>query len=268
MRFLIEKSVLSDDQELNFQSMSREKKVKFISKYLKNHPNIDNLKYALEVCKESILEKGFDTDKNKFLFFMNKTKYPLKLETANVINHCLNNGDIKVTDRWLYRKDLYDGSDADTSFKIKAMIYASNSSLQKNADRKITPQDLLNKNGKIMEVGKIKKLLDSITVTKSTEDRGKETTGADILKQKLKTDQLDYEAVREYVKKILPNPDSSLTAMQKSELIDTGNLDDEIEEILQKKLSSVMGRDLVSILNKQFINAVTDATNKSLEGKK
>ena len=94
----------------------------------------------------------------------------------------------------------------------------------------------------------------------------KKLIGADVLKQKLGSD-LTLDSVKEYVKRILPDPDSNFATIQK-QLIDGDSLNDELEDVLSAKISSVMGRDLLDILNKRLIDAVNKATEDSLKGKK
>lgn len=171
MRFLIEKSILSDTDQINYDSLSSSNKEKFVDKFLKNHPNYNNFKYYTQVCKESILENGFDTDDNPFLEYFTTIKYPTTSEVASLIKGYMGNGEIRPNSNWLYDQSLYSESSTDTAYKVKAFVYASNKKYQQDANQKITPEYLYDSRNKMLDTKSMRDKLSKITVESDDADK-------------------------------------------------------------------------------------------------
>ena len=67
------------------------------------------------------------------------------------------------SDTWLYRKDLYKGTDDEVRFKVKALIYASHPEHQLKASRQITWFDFI-KNGKMISAKEMEDILKNIKI--------------------------------------------------------------------------------------------------------
>lgn len=171
MRFLIEKSILSDTDQLNYDSLSSSNKEKFVDKFLKNHSNYNNFKYYTQLCKESILENGFDTDKNPFLSYFTTIEYPTTTEVASLIKAYMDNDEIRPNSNWLHDKALYSESSADTAYKIKAFVYASNKKYQEDANQKITPEYLYDSRNKMLDAKSMRDKLSKISVETNNADK-------------------------------------------------------------------------------------------------
>lgn len=164
---------LSEDRELDYFSLSRENRLKFIDCYIDNHPNLENVKYFKNIIKESIIDHGFnsvkpilpselDNNYNPFLIFVNNAPAPIYLDVAENIKYFIESGELDPDADWLYKKELYEGSSAEIVMKVKAFVYASNDSLQVNALKNITIYDLMDENGKILSYKEIHDILKNI----------------------------------------------------------------------------------------------------------
>lgn len=195
MRFLLEKSdtIIFD----KFNKASANEKSKMIQNFIKNLPNYNYIKSAAPLIEISALDKGLDVGKNPFLDYISKVKWDLDSSTADVIYKLIENGNLDHRIDWLYSKSLYEGSPSDINYKIKALVYASKKSLQKNANTQITQDMLLDATGNVKDVGEIKSILSKITI-KSEEDVG--TRGIDLLKTATNSDKLDTAIVSNFVK--------------------------------------------------------------------
>lgn len=165
MRFLLEKSLITPDQVRKIDNMPTNKKLAFINRFIENLPNYKYFEPAKSVVTQSILRDGFNTSNNKFLQYLTKVRWPLNDYTSDVIYQLIDNGNIKLNSNWLYNKSLYAGNPEDVGYKIKALTYASNSELQKDSSKQITPGVFMDKSGKIKSAEDIKKILSKIKVS-------------------------------------------------------------------------------------------------------
>ena len=60
-------NLLSKNQQLSYQNLTRDKKIAFLEEFFKSLPNSDNLKKAKGIFKLSLFNDGFNTLDNKFL---------------------------------------------------------------------------------------------------------------------------------------------------------------------------------------------------------
>jgi hypothetical protein len=167
MRFrLLEDTILTDEQEKEFNYLNPYKKYKYIEDYLKRLPNYKYLNSAKSVYMRNILENGFDIDDNPFLNFTLNIKTDLQNPTVKLIQDLIDNGSLNPKEQWLYDNSFYKNvSDSDLAFKIKAYTYASDKALQKNASSKININDL---NGK--SIKEIQDILKNISVESDSEE--------------------------------------------------------------------------------------------------
>lgn len=191
MRFLLEKETGV------FNKVDVEHNKKDIKKYIAELPNYNKVKDAELEIQQSIMKYGVDPKDNKFLDYINKVKWDLSPATADVVYQLIDNGNLEPSEKWLYSNSLYKGEPADINYKIKALVYASNKSLQKNANTQVTQDMLLDATGNVKDVDEIKSILSKITV-KSEEDAG--TRGIDLLKTATNSDKLNIEIVSNFVK--------------------------------------------------------------------
>ena len=209
MRFLLEKNgtIMFD----KFNKASLNGKQKQINDFIKNFPNYNKIKDASTEIQQSILKHGFDLETNKFLEYINKVRWDLSPATADVIYQLLENGNLDSSEEWLYSNSLYEGSPADINYKIKALVYASNKSLQKNASTQITQDMLLDSTGNVKDVDAIKSIISKITV--KSDEGG--TRGVDLLKSATGSDKLNDIVIANFVKELYSdNPTASALVLK------------------------------------------------------
>lgn len=189
MRFrLLEDTILTDEQEKEFNYLNPYKKYKYIENYLKKLPNYKYLNSAKSVYMRNILENGFDIDDNPFLNFTLNIKTDLQNPTVKLIQDLIDNDSLNPKEKWLYDNSFYKNvSDSDLAFKIKAYTYASDEDLQKNASSKISINDL---NGK--SIREIRDVLKDISV-KSDSEEDKDNN------------KFDYGTIGYAIEKLYPN---------------------------------------------------------------
>ena len=168
MKFLIEKSLITPEQEELYKSLNNNKKTKFIQDLLKNHPNYNNIKDALTLYSDAIYDYGFDDTDNPFIKFMSKVKQDLPYEIVSLIWTLNKNNklDMDKAIRYLTMPSLYKGDTKEVLNKVKALAYSLNDDLQQNASRKITPELLMDKGGKFLSYPEMEKVLNRITIAK------------------------------------------------------------------------------------------------------
>lgn len=145
MKFLIEKNLASPEQERSLQVGSYNDKVKKAYKIIDSLPNADRLKLARGEYADSMIEDGTNTNDNPFLTFMENNRNDITRQEAVVIRNLINNNVISPNEKWLYDGFLYNESPEDNIFRIKALAYASNPGIQKNASKQITIDKLRDK---------------------------------------------------------------------------------------------------------------------------
>lgn len=173
MKFLLEKQLISEDEYYDFQTMSNNEKRKFISNWIDNlGDRKGNLNLIRNDIEQSIMDYGFDDNENKFLKYILKLKqlwFPFKLShnIAKLIMQLMNDDSLNPTSnatQWLYRKDLYNDSEENTLFKIKALTYASDRNMQRDASRNITAESLMDKSGNLLSADKMRNILSRIKI--------------------------------------------------------------------------------------------------------
>lgn len=141
---------------------------KIIEAYLKRQ---DNYKY-LEGHKEifineittSVLTNGY-TLSNDFLLFITKIKTD-KFIPLETIRFFFEKGDLNSDDSFLYEESLYDDTNSNNEYRIKALVYARHPEYQVGASKEINLNSLINKDGTVKTTEEIREILGSITVEK------------------------------------------------------------------------------------------------------
>lgn len=171
MRFLVEKSLLSADEDAKYLSLPTRSKYSFINKWIDtfigDNKNMNGVKSDIA---NTIMDYGFDTDQNKFLNYLLKLKqlwYPFRLthEQVELIAYLLNEDRLNPTERWLYLRELYSENPEDVLYKIKALTYASNKAMQRDANRDITPELLMDENNRPLTAKQMQSILSKIKIT-------------------------------------------------------------------------------------------------------
>lgn len=170
MKFLSEELIISEDDLIKFNKLSDHRKVGFLDKIIKNLPFYKYVKDSTVMLKQSLIQYGFDTNENKTLEFLSKLRSEIANSTLHLIDYLINEKDLNVNTSWLYEPSLYEGEPADVDFKIKALSYADDTSLQSKANQKISPKALMDDNGNILPVEQIKQILSNISVDNSIVD--------------------------------------------------------------------------------------------------
>ena len=202
MRFLLEKSLISREQEIEFDTLPEDKKLEYVNNFVRELPNYSKISSSLGTIVSSISEHGFDTNKNKFLDYITNVDWKLGSSTSSIVNQLLNNGKLDLdVNEWIFNPDLYKGSSEDVDYRLKAFAYASNKDIQKGVSEPLTTDMLLNADGTIKDTESIRNLLKSITVDK--DDKGKNVTGISLLTDKLNVvDKLGFNSVSQYLKSL------------------------------------------------------------------
>ena len=247
MKLITERLLISDEHQMKYDLMSNIKKQKYIKKFLEFIPNAKNLTNAQDFYIAHIFEKGFDDSENIFLKYMQKVPYNISITTAQLVEALLDNGSLQLARApWLLNKTLYEEGDVAINFKIKALTWASNPTLQ-NTDKPIDFRKLVDNRGFIKSSKSIENILKNIkTMPKSKSSDVDATVGKEILKNYLNVQNLNPEVVHSFIEdEILPNDGSKKLFVQ---YLNSGDLDDEIEKVLDKKHTSAMGREPIDIL--------------------
>lgn len=148
---------------------------KLIKTYLRRQPNYNYIKrleasYVLEIM-DSIWNKGYGLD-NDFLNFITKIKFD-KFIPLMLIRELMEKGLLDSKAEFLYNESLYNENESavDTSFRVRALTYANNPKLQKNASKQINVLYLTNDDGTIKSAEEIRNILDEIEIENSEEIR-------------------------------------------------------------------------------------------------
>ena len=259
MRFLLEKSLISTEQNIKFDNMTSNNKLNFISKFIKELPNYRYLDTAEDILTQSILLHGFNTSENKFLNYASKVKWDLNSSTANIIYTLLENGNIKLNFDWLYNRSLYKGKPENINYKIKALAYASNINLQANADKRVKPELFFDGN-KVKSIVDIKRILNSINTYKATKDV-EHVTGVDLLRDKYHGEYTQANII-DHILNLFPDPTTRTNMMAILAIPDVIN---DIKRILAADFTDkVLGDDVDSIdmLNKSLIAKLNEIRSK------
>ena len=140
---------------------------KIIKSYLKRQPNYHFLKnhedfYVFEIL--SSIKDGY-TLSNDFLVFITKIKHD-KFIPLDLINRFFKLGHINSSNDFIYHESLYNESNADNVYKLKAVVYAYNPHLQINAEPKIGLVHLMNDDNSFKTAKEMKEILDTIKEVK------------------------------------------------------------------------------------------------------
>lgn len=166
MKLLVERLLISNEHQIKYNSMSNAKKLKYIKKFLEQMPNAEHLKRAQQYFINHIFKNGFDDSKNILLKYMQAVPYDISSTTAQLVNTLLENETLSYNRApWLVHKSLYTEDDASINFKIKALTYASNTSLQNTANVKVSYKDFMDSRGFIKSAQAIENKLKTIKTT-------------------------------------------------------------------------------------------------------
>lgn len=207
MRFLLEKSLLSREQEIKYNALPENKRLEFVNKFIRNLPNYSEIVPSVGIIASSISKDGFDTDKNKFLDYITNVKWDLDDSTASIVSQLIDNGklDIDVNSDWVYNPSLYKGTAEEVNYKLKAFAYASNKDIQKGASKELTTSMLLDDKGNVKDTASISDILKSITIDN---EEKVVPTGMSLLKSELGVeDKLDFKSIINYVSSLYDNAD-------------------------------------------------------------
>ena len=269
MKFLIEKSILTPDQQVKLSKETTEYgKRKYLTKIAKDIQNYDKWKNAKDTVVDSI-SKEDDDAKNEFLTYIKNLKVSPKEEDLRLIRTLIDNGSLNPDENWLGNADLYNSPESE--FLIKALTYASNKDLQRNSDQEISIEDMFS-DGKLKSVEEIKQVLTSINTRpeeKPEDDSKLANLGSTVLKAELKKQGLEFtkESVREYVKGLAKDKPGNMKTVV-DQIIDAGNMDAQIGKLLQKKYQGSVMQEPIEELNAELADAVDKTLNSSLGGGK
>lgn len=200
MKFLLEKAWITPDEQDQFDRLSPKKQFKFIEDLLSKHPNYKYIKDAAPFINQLIQSKGFDDLDNPFLEFIDNVKNNITTGMAYVIYKLMESDMLDPDDSWLYTDPLYNESDEDNQYKLKAMAYATRGS-QHNASRQVKPEELMDNRGRIYSAKTIKSILSKISVR----DTSKELSDALLKQYKNKINLNDPEAVKKKLLQLINN---------------------------------------------------------------
>ncbi len=230
MRFLIEKIVLPNEVYNKYIRLAPNKQLKFAQEYVKQHPNYKNLSSAQNVYADYIYKNGFNDNTNEVFELMERLPVNISSEMATLILNLIDKDSLDVGEDWLYDEELYrDGNEASILYKIKALTYASNTTLQQGASDSITPE-MFYDNGKLMSAAEIKQAIDNITI-EVKKKKSKET----------KTDDKVSDVLNDIQESVLSTlMNSGVLKKDAKELVATlFKENDDIESLLRKSLTSI-----------------------------
>lgn len=301
MRFLVEKTLNEVDIFAKTQQGWRPKDRSDFDKYRYDEyiNNLINSNPNLKPYSKIYLDLIKQVDNDNYLNYLANLKQDVKGEkTIRTIAALIHNGTITGKERWLRLKGLYSESDGANEFKVKALAFVSKKENREDFEG-LTKDILFNKDGKLLSARTIKKHLDQVTqnikqkaddeekakqlqqerektikqMIKDDNDRKKKDqeeidkkgdTGVNILANHLGIEKIDTETIHTYVKELTTGKND--LKLFSDQLIDSGELDDEIEKILKDRYISVIGREPIQLLNNKLQKEITKQTRDSLGG--
>ena len=206
----------------------------------------------------------------KYMDYLSNLKVKLTgQETIETIFKLILNDKLTGQEKWLNEPSLYSEGDSQNAFKIKTLAFIKDPATKTKYSGTPPTVAFFTNNGKFINSEQFQqKLLQWEERSKGNTDTSSSTPeeGADILKRALKVQDLNVEDVRNYVNDHVLK-DQAGWAMTAKSIIETGGLDDQLDQILSKKYSSKIGRSKLELINKAIISAAYDAVNDTFNKK-
>lgn len=277
MKFLIEKLIISEEDNQNYKYWNDKKKKKYIENLINSLPNKEYIKVYIDEFTDAVNEYGFDTNTNKMLDYFTKVNFRVPFAAIDVVRQLLEGGHAKSTDKWLYNESLYTEGPEEIIGKLKIVAYLNNPKNLQKYDVKFDPIFLMKSNGKdFLNYAQMSKKVEQLEariesserikqkekdmLAKADKDKklqdlqskqDKNRTVADYLRTIIKP--FNAKNVREYVKQ---HTDFKTEQQMINIYIDNKELDSSIETVLNQKIHSSMGRtpqEVVSDLLQKYI---------------
>lgn len=203
-------------------------------------------------------------------------------QTFKTIQALIDNESLTGKEKWLNSNALYKEKASDTAFKIKAITFIKKK--QNTPGYEDLSIDLIRdpNTKELYSARTIKKHLQALDLNKNKKENKKEIekqkrkeaeeiakkgdTGVNILINHLNIKKIDQQSLHNYVKSIIDDSTNMKTITD--ELIDSGQLDDEFEDLLKDRYISYIGREPLELLNNKLRQLVKKETNDSLGGMK
>ena len=211
----------------------------------------------------------------KYIDYLSNLKVKLTgQETIETIFKLILNDKLTGQEKWLNEPSLYSEGDSQNAFKIKTLAFIKDPATKTKYSGTPPTVAFFTNNGKFINSEQFQqKLLQWEERSNRRDEQGNTDTssstpeeGVDILKRALKVQDLNVEDVRNYVNDHVLK-DQAGWAMTAKSIIETGGLDDQLDQILGKKYSSKIGRSKLELINKAIISAAYDAVNDTFNKK-
>lgn len=215
-----------------------------------------------------------------YMNYLNNLKVKLNgQETIETIFKLILNDKLTGQEKWLNEPSLYSEGDPQNAFKIKTLAFIKDPATKTKYSGTPPTVAFFTNNGNFINSEQFQQKLlqwEDRSNRQNEKDKIKQgdidtssstpEEGADILKRALKVQDLNVEDVRNYVKDHVLK-DQAGWAMTAKSIIETGGLDDQLDQILGKKYSSKIGRSKLELINKAIISAAYDAVNDTFNKK-
>lgn len=216
----------------------------------------------------------------KYMDYLSNLKVKLTgQETIETIFKLILNDKLTGQEKWLNEPSLYSEGDPQNAFKIKTLAFIKDPATKTKYSGTPPTVAFFTNNGKFINSEQFQQKLlqwedrsnrqnekDKIKQGNTDTSSSTPEEGADILKRALKVQDLNVEDVRNYVNDHVLK-DQAGWAMTAKSIIETGGLDDQLDQILSKKYSSKIGRSKLELINKAIISAAYDAVNDTFNKK-
>lgn len=216
----------------------------------------------------------------KYIDYLSNLKVKLTgQETIETIFKLILNDKLTGQEKWLNEPSLYSEGDPQNAFKIKTLAFIKDPATKTKYSGTPPTVAFFTNNGKFINSEQFQQKLlqwedrsnrqnekDKIKQGNTDTSSSTPEEGADILKRALKVQDLNVEDVRNYVNDHVLK-DQAGWAMTAKSIIETGGLDDQLDQILGKKYSSKIGRSKLELINKAIISAAYDAVNDTFNKK-
>lgn len=284
MRFLIEKLLITTEEQNRYATLSDKKKTKFIMDFVDKQPNAKYLKPILTSTINVINKYGFDTATNKYLEFLTNLNFYIDQEPLNLIFELIGNEKLKPTDKWLFNQSLYTESTENILQKIKIVTFAND---RKNIEKykvKFDPIFLMKANGKdFLDLAGMNRKIDEwqaridIKEKETKKEKERKLRDKEAREKELYSKREDSDKVKDYLKTIIKPynaPNIRKFIMDNTEFkseqpvinkfVEEGLLDDDIEKILNMSLKSSMGKPKEEVLMSLLSRYIYDGYRKQL----
>lgn len=216
----------------------------------------------------------------KYMDYLSNLKVKLTgQETIETIFKLILNDKLTGQEKWLNEPSLYSEGDPQNAFKIKTLAFIKDPATKTKYSGTPPTVAFFTNNGKFINSEQFQQKLlqwedrsnrqnekDKIKQGNTDISSSTPEEGADILKRALKVQDLNVEDVRNYVNDHVLKDQAGWAITAKS-IIETGGLDDQLDQILSKKYSSKIGRSKLELINKAIISAAYDAVNDTFNKK-